>query len=145
MKASFIVLVLFISYCFADNCGGNCPSGNCVACPCGYQSNYISVNEAQNYLSQVGLNVNVFTCIGNGESSWNANSMNQNGNTMVIGIYQEGDNNGYSDQALCDPKTATQAALSLYQECGICPWLDDSECFDTSCCGGSYCNNQCTV
>jgi hypothetical protein len=36
--------------------------------------------------------------------------MNQNGANMVIGIFQVGDNNGFSDVSMCDPDTDTQAA-----------------------------------
>jgi len=131
-----------------NSCGGNCPSGSCEACPCGNSSNPIGSGATQNYLNQYGLDVNVFTCIASGESSFNANAMNQNGANMVVGLYQEGDNNGYSGEALCDPGTATQAAVSLYGQCGICPWFDDSSCFNTACCANSqanYCNNQCTI
>jgi len=96
-------------------------------------------------MSSAGLNTNLFTCIGNHESGWNANAMNQNGATMVVGLYQEGDDNGYSAESLCDPQTSSNAAAAFINECGICPWLDDGEagCFDTSCCGSSYCNNSC--
>ncbi len=61
-------------------------------------------------MAEYGLNREVFTCIGRHESGWNAHAMNQNGRNMVIGIYQEGDDNGFSAKSLCDPHVATKAA-----------------------------------
>ncbi len=67
----------------------------------------------------------MFTCIAQHESGLNANAMNLNGKNLVVGLFQETDDNGYSAQQLCKPKTAAVAAKKLMAECGICPWLDD--------------------
>jgi len=146
-KILFLCLALFVAYTLGQSsCGGNCPSGNCVSCPCGTSSDYISEGTAQSYMQESGLVVSLFTCIASHESGFNAAAMNQNGADMVIGIFQEGDDNGFSAESLCNPATAAQAAVSLIGQCGICPWLDDGEngCFNTGCCGSSYCNNACS-
>jgi hypothetical protein len=38
--------------------------------------------------------------------------MNQNGADMVIGLYQVGDDNGYSATSMCDPDVDTEAAAA---------------------------------
>lgn len=98
---SFIIVsLLLIGLVYGQStCGGNCPSGACTACPCGYSANYADQGTVQGkkfctwvqqlrkttgYFSQFGLNVGVFTCIANSESSFNAAAMNQNGNTDMV-------------------------------------------------------------
>ena len=41
-----ILMILGISMVFANNCGGNCPSGNCYDCKCGTNSAYVDIAEA---------------------------------------------------------------------------------------------------
>eukprot|EP01088_Endostelium_zonatum_P021591 TRINITY_DN863_c0_g1_i1.p2 TRINITY_DN863_c0_g1~~TRINITY_DN863_c0_g1_i1.p2 ORF type:complete len:187 (-),score=48.99 TRINITY_DN863_c0_g1_i1:589-1110(-) len=145
MKSIVLLVCLMLAGACALYCGSNCPSGGCVACPCGTSSNYIGEQTAESYMQEAGLNVALFTCIAQHESGFNAASMNQNGGTMVVGLFQEGDDNGYSAESLCNPATAAAAAAAFIPQCGICPWLDDGNagCFNVGCCGGSYCNNQC--
>jgi hypothetical protein len=45
-------------------------------------------------LGSVGLNQNVFLCIAQSESSFNAAAMNQNGANMAVGVLQINDDNG---------------------------------------------------
>jgi hypothetical protein len=77
-------------------------------------------------LSSVNLDQGVFLCIANSESGFNANAMNQNGPSMVIGVLQVGNTDSLPLPELCDPYTNAKSAASLYAECGICPWIDDS-------------------
>jgi len=148
MRSFVFLLCLTVGMvvCQSD-CGGNCPSGACEACPCGYSSNYTDIGTAQGWMGEAGIDVDVFTCIAQGESEFNQAAMNQNGNEMVVGLFQEGTDNGgaYSPEALCIGYVDCQAAASLMSECGICPWLGENSCFDPSCCAGGYCDSGCQV
>ena len=40
-----ITLIAFSSFINASSCGGNCPSGRCNYCPCGFLSKKIDIDK----------------------------------------------------------------------------------------------------
>lgn len=42
---AFLIVALFALTVLSDNCGGNCPSGKCINCPCGNKKDYPDLNE----------------------------------------------------------------------------------------------------
>eukprot|EP01090_Pellita_catalonica_P000404 TRINITY_DN10280_c0_g1_i1.p1 TRINITY_DN10280_c0_g1~~TRINITY_DN10280_c0_g1_i1.p1 ORF type:complete len:151 (-),score=10.53 TRINITY_DN10280_c0_g1_i1:61-513(-) len=147
MRLGFVSLLFVvwvgISTVDASSCGGNCPSGRCERCICGDSPHHVSEGEVTKLLKAHALNVDVFQCIVRHESGYNSHAMNQNGAHLVVGLFQQID---YGNTVnYCDPAKSALEARKLYDECGICPWLDDGRagCFDDRCCGNSYCNRDC--
>lgn len=81
----FIVFLL-VALALADTCGGNCPSGKCPYCHCGYYPNKIDINS---FCARHSWNQACCRCIITRESGGNANAMNFNPNqSFDVGIWQ---------------------------------------------------------
>jgi hypothetical protein len=87
----FVVLMLIFALALADSCGGNCPSGGCPNCYCGYSKNIVDIGG---WCSKYGWDQGCCRCIVSHESGGNANALNYNSNGSTdVGLWQVNDVN----------------------------------------------------
>lgn len=105
-----ILLVLgisltFVNLVFSNRCGGNCPSNDCVDCPCGTKVNKVNANKYCSIYSK--WSQTCCKCIADHESGDNANAVNHNTNDSDdVGLFQINDVNWGScsgGSAPCNP------------------------------------------
>ena len=96
-------------------CGGNCPSGDCVACPCGTSANTVDIAAM---CAQYSWNQANCQCIMNAESGGNANAVNYNTNESTdVGLWQINSFNWAAcagGSAPCNPSTNLACAIDVY-------------------------------
>jgi hypothetical protein len=73
MKILILLLIASVALCIKTTCSGNCPSKQCLGCPCGQTANPINIAV---WCAQYTWNQNCCRCIVQAESGGNANRIN---------------------------------------------------------------------
>lgn len=123
--------LMLLGVALSDNCGGNCPSGNCHTCYCGTNK---LMEDIATWCGKHNWNVSCCKCIVSHESGGNAHAMNHNTNGSTdVGLWQInsvnwGGCNG--NKAPCDPNENLKCAIKVYQGSGNSwkPWSTHSAC-----------------
>ena len=116
MKSSVIFLSILVISVLGITCGGNCPSNDCVSCPCGTTPSPQNINY---WCSQYSWSQSCCQCIVNHESGGNANALNYNvDNSYDVGLFQInqvnwGQCNGGNTP--CDLNANLQCAIDVWQ------------------------------
>ena len=135
-------LTLLAIFCFtiilADNCGGNCPSGSCDTCHCGYSPSYVDIASA--CASFGGWSQSCCECIARAESGGNANAQLHNTNDSDdVGLWQINSFNWNScsgGNAPCDVGVNLACARKVWGWGGN-SWKYWSTCGQCGCCSSA--------
>lgn len=78
------ILILLVALVFANNCGGNCPSGRCQGCQCGATKN---IQDIATWCAKYNWNQKCCKCIIAHGSGGNANYMEFNSGFTTLGMW----------------------------------------------------------
>ena len=129
MKA-IIVLAMLVAVIYAENCGGNCPSGKCPSCPCGTSPLKVDIEAT---CRKYSWSQTCCKCIIQKESGGNGHAVNYNTNgSFDVGVFQInkvnwGCNGGSPP---CDVDPNLKCAIKVYQGAGNSwkPWSTAKAC-----------------
>lgn len=114
-----ILGALMLAIGFAENCGGNCPTGKCTTCFCGNTKLNLDIGA---WCAKYSWDQACCKCIVSQESGGNAHAMNYNPNGSTdVGLWQINNinwgqcNNGH---APCDPTQNLNCAIDVYKWAG---------------------------
>ena len=135
-KIALLLALGCLAVVLADNCGGNCPSGNCPDCKCGWNANYVDAGQACSRFS--GWSQSCCRCIIEHESNGNANAQHGNGDgSQDVGLWQINSNNWNEcngGRTPCDVNSNLECAKKIW-EWGGNNWNLWATCGVCGCCG----------
>jgi hypothetical protein len=83
----FLMAIILFRIVGANTCGGNCPTNDCVDCPCGTKVHKVNAGKYCNIYSK--WSQTCCLCIASHESGDNANAVNHNTNDSDdVGLFQ---------------------------------------------------------
>ncbi len=135
MRFSAIIVIVMLGCVYANTCGGNCPSNDCVDCPCGNTVHKVNANKYCQVYSK--WSQTCCMCITSHESGDNSNAVNHNtGGSDDVGLFQINDVNWPScsaGAAPCNPDVNTSCAKKVFGWGGN-TWKNWSTCHVCNCC-----------